>query len=107
MRLSQIKLFLRGQLAVDSFKTEIESEVLTYKHQLAKRGVSAPINLIEDEYFDLAKEDLDAFESLSRSGRLDEYEISYIADALLLSEKVKAPGDSTNNFLETFSISDG
>jgi hypothetical protein len=104
MLLSQIKLLLRSQLTVDSFKKAIESEVSNYKHLLSERGGSAPINLIEDDYFDLTHEDLDAFESLSRSGRLNEFEVSYIADALLLSEKVKTPNEGTNDFLETFSI---
>ena len=106
MRLSQIKSVLESRGQVGNFKKEIEVEVSEYKKQLRKKGASSPIILNEDISYNLTKEHMDSYLYLVNLNLLDRYEASYIADALLLSEKIFFEDDDMNDQLEHYVINE-
>jgi len=105
MLLSQIRLLLENKVSIDSFKRQIQSEVSSYKKQLSKKGASAPIYLTEDIFYTLAEQGISTLKRVYQAGQLDQFEISYLADTLLLAEKVKFSNEDIEDDLESFSLS--
>ena len=72
------------EISICHFREEIKDEVANYKELLGKKGVSIPIIFKED--MDLTLIDIKKLFEVIKTGQLDNYETSYIADALTLSE---------------------
>lgn len=106
MKLSIISMLLNNDLNVETFKTIIELEISEYTKLMKKKGASNPIHLIEDIVFFLKKEHFEILCDLYINGELNEYEISYIADAISLSSNITFEDERILDALNEFSISD-
>ena len=84
MLLCWLKKVSDSQMSVAELRRQINNEVQNYKTLLGKTGVSVPVILEED--IDLSGFNIERLFEVLQNGNLDEYEISYIADALTLSE---------------------
>jgi hypothetical protein len=85
MKLSDIQFFLNGEVKFNEFKNKILEEVAYYKKQMHKRGSSAPINIVEDTKIIISNKHIKVLCEAYLSKEIDNYELCYIADALLIS----------------------
>ncbi len=99
MKLSKIKAFLEKQIVINKFKKEIAFEIIDYKKSISKKGGSTSIYLEEDCDLYIGVNEAVFILQEYKKNRLDKYYISYIVDALLLSERVTFESDE---FLELF-----
>jgi hypothetical protein len=100
MRLTDVNDFFKGKLALESFKTIIEKEVILYKQNLQKRGSSVPISLIEDSDLSLDSDIIYKLCKLYLSNEISDYELYYISDAMLLSSRVIFKNEKNRDILE-------
>jgi len=100
MKLTSISEFLSGKTTALQLKVQIEPDIAKYKNTVQKIGASSPIYLVEDLQNLIVgnKEVLRLCESYL-NGDLNDYELNYIAEALLLSNKVEVQGDTAGNSL--------
>ena len=103
MLLSSLKKVLNHELSFTHFKEEISDEVANYKKLLGKKGANIPIHVRED--IDLLFIDINQLLEATRTGHLDKYESSYIADALTLSESFKNFNDQDAYLIESLILS--
>lgn len=90
MLLSHINRFFNKNISLEQFKKEVELEIFEYKKGLEKKGSSTPIFLKEDIQSLLVKEeDVTFLCELFILGKLDKWQLNYIAEALLLSERIE------------------
>jgi hypothetical protein len=100
MELSKLHDFLEGKLTASEFSKEIKNEVAEYKEALKILGKSSPIYLNEDIQIEIGKTELGKLCQVFLSKKLNEYEISYITDALLLSNNIIFESEQIEELLE-------
>src|SRR6478609_7444377 len=105
MKLSKIEMFLNEVIEVTEFKNIIKSEVIEYKKLLKKKGASVPISVIEDIDFNFSKSNFLFLCELYLNDKLEDYELSYVADALTLSSHIKFQNEELFDSLESLCIS--
>jgi len=88
MKLSSLYHFLNYSISAVNFKKMISIEVDDYVKQLKKKGASASVLLEEDIELRVTKKELYELCKAFENKHLDAYDIYYIADALLMAEKV-------------------
>lgn len=101
MKISQIKQALNRQISMSEFKNLIEKEVDDYKFLLAKKDGSASIILTEDIDLLVGKSEIAVLSQAFINDKLSEYQVYYIIDALLLSDKVKFESEGFKDVVET------
>ena len=106
MLLSQIKQLLDHSLSIESFRQAIESEIGPYKEAYRQKEVTIPVHLKEDIYYLFTATAFEALQQLHLSGGLAGYEVSYICDALSLSEMTLYDDDSLAAQVESLVIHD-
>ena len=89
MKISDLKRLFSGAIKIPSFKELISNQVLVYERLHYKRGSSIPIQLIEDDILFFGKNEFIFLCKAFISKQLNHREISYIADAILLSSSVQ------------------
>lgn len=100
MLLSAIQAFFNGNTKLYDFKKEIETEIIEYKKNLSKKGGSSPIILNEDlNSLLINKKNVIFLCEAFLNGNLNEWELNYIAEALLLSERIIITDNSVNEAL--------
>ena len=101
MKLSNIHKILLGEMSIDHFRTEINEEVNIYKNSLLKKGASATIYLEEDLVkIKIERKDINTICNFFIEGEIDNYQLNYMIEALLLSSHVSFVNENTRNILE-------
>lgn len=101
MKLSNIHKLLLGEMSIDNFRTEINEEVNIYKNSLLKKGASATIYLEEDLVkIKIERKDINTICNFFIEGEIDNYQLNYMIEALLLSSHVSFVNENTRNILE-------
>ena len=95
MHLSSIQKLIHNEIAIADFKMDIADEVKSYEKLSKQKGATNPIFLKEDVEYLFTEDDISALETLIGTNKLNVYEGSYIADAILLSSQT----DFTNELL--------
>ncbi len=106
MKLSSIGALLKGQMSSAEFKFEIFEEIGRYSSALKKPGGSVPINVEEDQDIIVRSKDVSVLCVLYVSGMLSSIEISYLADALQLSERVDFSDDDVGSYIDEMTDSE-
>lgn len=88
MKLSNIGSMLAGTSSFQDFKQSIFEEVKQYNSLSKIQGESMPVYLTEDVDLSIGKKELLVLCEGFLNNELSELEINYVADALLLSNKV-------------------
>jgi hypothetical protein len=89
MVLSEISKLLNKEITLDGFKERIKKEISEYKRSLDKKGSSSPIFLNEDlQDLVIGEIDIKFLCEAYLQNKLDKWELNYIAEALLLSDKI-------------------
>lgn len=79
--------YLSGEISSSDLSSKIESEVVLFKKSLSKKGTSATVVYHGDnEKVNIERSHLEKIIRDFLNDNIDEYFISYIVDALLLSE---------------------
>ena len=100
MKLSDIKTLFEQQTSLNLFKEKIGQEVAEYKNRSCKRGGSNPIYLDEDvQLLQIINDDIKFLSKTFLEGSINEWELNYIAEGLLLSEKVSYENDKIEEAL--------
>ena len=95
MKLSEINDLLNSKLSLNSFKERNKDEFISFSSLQNKTGSSIPIILEEDiSSLEINNSDVLCLCDFYIRGHLNNDELSYIVDALLLSEKVKVNDES-------------
>jgi hypothetical protein len=102
MTLSNIKKFLESNTdsELNNLKLSISEEVNNYIKQLKKGGASAPIYLEEDIDLTIEHKSLVRICQAYLSKKLTAFEVSYVVDALLMSERTIILNETTKEKLE-------
>ena len=101
MKLSNIHKLLLGEMFIDNFRTEINEEVNIYKNSFLKKGASATIYLEEDLVkIKIERKDINTICNFFIEGEIDNYQLNYMIEALLLSSHVSFVNENTRNILE-------
>lgn len=87
MHLSSIQKLIHNEIGIADFKKEIADEVKSYEKLSKQKGATNPIFLKEDVEYLFTEDDIAALETLIGTNKINEYEGSYIADAILLSSQ--------------------
>lgn len=107
MSLSEIYQLLHKEITLNSFKKSIEKEISNYKVSLQKKGGSNPIFLHEDlQDLIISEVDIRFLCEAFLQNKFDEWELNYIAEALLLSDKVTFENDKVEEALLTLTDSE-
>lgn len=94
MNLSDISSFFADKLNVLQFKSIISPDVMNYEKALLKIGGSSPVYLTEDlAVLKVGIKDVKRLCENYLIGVLNEHEVNYIAEALLLSDKIVFEND--------------
>ncbi len=93
MKLSNIKSVFLGNMSLDAFKSSMQDEMKEYILLKSKRRSSMPVYLIEDGALTIGEKELRVLCEAYLNKDLNEMELNYIADALLLSNKVEFEED--------------
>lgn len=89
MLLSKIDSLFHQSLVVEDFKKEIAREIADYKKELAREATSIKIVVNEDiENLSITKEDVKILCDAFLNQEFDKWELNYLAEGLLLSEKI-------------------
>ena len=88
MTLSNIREMLSGVLSFKDFKQSIIEEMKEYSSLSRINGKSMPVYLTEDVDLSIGKKELRVLCEAFLKDELSELEINYVADALLLSNRV-------------------
>lgn len=102
MKLSDINGLISGQISPASFRA-INAANFTERRNLLganRRGGVVPVRVDEDEEIELAGQDLAALCSFLINGAVDAVELSYIADALQLADRVTYQDDCVRDYLD-------
>ncbi|MDP4259912.1 MAG: hypothetical protein Q8937_16920 [Bacteroidota bacterium] len=95
MLLSKINDLFNEKVALHDFKKEVESEVSAYRKGLDKKGASVPILLSEDmRSIVIRRQDVRLLYDAYLKNKLDEWDLNYLVEGLLLSEKINFDNDS-------------
>lgn len=85
MKLSELRAFLDDKMSVDTFKALILPEVDEYQKRRLAKGGSIPITVINDAEMVASARDVSRVCEAYIQGGLNDTELAYISDALLLS----------------------
>jgi DNA integrity scanning protein DisA with diadenylate cyclase activity len=100
MFLSRINDLFKQKITLEDFQKEIENEIVVYRVELGKKGGSSSIQLNEDIKNLLVKEqDIKLLCNAFLSNRLNKWELNYIGEGLLLSEKIDFENDKVKEAL--------
>ena len=102
MKLSFIQSFLVGKVPYEALKLTLSKEIDEYKSSAKEKGKTMPVYVDEDTDILFAHADLNALGDAFLNGELDEIELNYLADALLLSNRVKFESDQISDKLGYF-----
>jgi hypothetical protein len=98
MQLTKIYNFFKGKIVTEDFKKHIDTEVANYKQSLNKKGNSSPIYLNEDlDNFQINEDDIRILFISFLQNKLDKWELNYVAEALMLSEKISFNNGTTKD----------
>ena len=86
---------------MSEFEKLIEKEVDDYKFSLAKKGGSTPIILTEDIDLLVGKIEIATLSQAFINDELSEYQVYYIIDSLLLSDKISFESEGFKDLVET------
>lgn len=101
MKSSTIKKLFEGLLSYKDFFSMIEHEVNEYSSLSQKIGSTIPIHLDEDlEKFSVGPKDIESLCFAFLNNEISSYELSYLADALTLSEKITFKNENLIEVLE-------
>lgn len=100
MLLSSIIKLIHSEISTSDFKNEISEEVKNYENLSKKKGATNPIFLKEDIKYFFTESDIGLLEKLIRTNKLNEFEGSYIADAILLSSQTDFTNESLIDRIE-------
>jgi hypothetical protein len=90
MKLSIVSNFLNKEITSKELKDIIKNEITQYKNKLSIVGGSTPILLFEDlPSLNIDVENINHLCGSYLRAELNEIELNYIAEALILSSKVK------------------
>ncbi|MHA4740646.1 hypothetical protein [Dyadobacter sp. MSC1_007] len=95
MRLSEIRSLIKDDKYYIQFNTSIQPEIESYGALLKKKGVSVPILLIEDIIFQVGINQCRMLCILFLQSKIGQMGLSYIANALQLSENVTFLNEQT------------
>ena len=99
--------YFNNDLTVDSFITKIKDEIAAFRLSLSKKGSSIPILYSEEEHNIVVKSNhIRKMLSDYIDGKLDGYTVSYISDALLLSDNTSFETEKLIEVLEELSEMD-
>lgn len=104
MLLSHIKQLLDQTIPVDDFRKEIESETEEYKRTYRKKEVTISIHLKEDIYYLFTETEFETLQLFFHDKKLEAHEVSYICDALTLSEMTLFDNDTLLDRIESLVI---
>ena len=93
MKLSSLARLIAGHIPASDFAAEIGGELSVHSRALEKLGGVALVDVTEDADLLLDRAALGVLVRLYATGALTAGELAYIADALLLSERVEFSGD--------------
>jgi hypothetical protein len=100
MKLSEIENLNSEKITPAFFRSSIGDEIKTYKGKINKSGASAPIILEEDlKNLTINEQAVVFLCSAFLEKKLDEWEINYVAEALLLSQKVSVANERVEDAL--------
>lgn len=88
MKLSSIKSGLYGELPYKDFKMIVAKEIGEYLSGRNERGRSRPVYLEEDVELYIGESDFNTLCKAFLNDSLKEAELNYVADAILLSNRV-------------------
>ncbi|MFT4015448.1 MAG: hypothetical protein QM668_00680 [Agriterribacter sp.] len=101
MKLSNIQKLLLGEMSIDNFTIEINEEVNIYKKSLLKKGASATIYLEEDLIkVKIDRKSINTICNFFIEGKIDNYQLNYMIEALLLSSHVSFANEKIRSLLE-------
>lgn len=100
MKCSELKSLLNKITTVEDFKNLIKLEVDQLRALASTKGSSLPILFVEDDSLEIAPKDLLYLLSLFTERKLDAIELSYIVDAILLSDKVSLEDENLLELIE-------
>lgn len=96
-----------GSMSIDQFRSAISNKIKEYKNSLSVRGKSASIYLTEDiDNLFIGKKELTKLCHAFLNDQLNEFEIAYVTDALLLSEKVMFENEEIREAFELLTDSE-
>ena len=99
MKRLDIGNLLNGVLSPEAFSAVYAGEVLSHVTSLGKKGASASIVLVGDEYIFFSKSNLERLVRYIRAGDLSKEVGEYLLDALCLDSKVRFSGDDLREAL--------
>ena len=104
MHQEQLIAYLNNKMEVSNWKLCLQEELDSYKIGLKKLGSSIPIKYDGDtEKIFIGYKEIKKLCDDFRNGIIDEYFISYVADALLLSENSVFESEEVKDKFESFS----
>ena len=89
MKISELKSFLDCRLTVVELQKLLKTEVVLHTKARTVKGGSCPVYITEDESFIFTKEHFVVLCSTFFRDELDEYEIAYIADIILMADNIE------------------
>lgn len=102
MKLTELSDLFNKKIGIEQFKLRIYSEVTKYKKGVKKKGGSGSIYLEEDiNDFEIKKEDLIFLCSLFLEKKIDQWELNYIAEAIVFASYEKLFGSEMQNALDS------
>lgn len=101
MKLSDIYYLMK--LKKYSLNATVKEEIETYRSKLSKKGSSISIILNEDIDLKVSFQDVQKLCKMFVNNELSLIELSYISDALQLSERVIFDKEETKNLIEEMS----
>lgn len=101
MKISHIIQIIRENGDCSNFRAECSQELTEYKRGLFEKGRSAPIYLEGEEILKLTSKDFNLLcESLLKEKGLCLFELNYICEACLISDKITIYGDELRDQIE-------
>lgn len=97
--------YLEGYITAHEFSESLHDEITDYKNGLKKKGSSVHIKFYSDfDEFFISQVHYDKIYSDFINEKLDKYLLSYISDALLLSEKSVFENEDLIDKFESLSL---
>jgi hypothetical protein len=94
MKLSELNGLLLSRMSVVAFAAAIAPDMVSYERGLAERGRSMPISVDEDQDLFVSPNHIAILCRLFDRGQLSLNQLSFIADALQLAERVEFTNES-------------
>jgi hypothetical protein len=105
MNLSDFQSAVKGEMNLPDFFLKIKSEVDAYRSIISsgKKGIKVPIYLEEDvDDFTLSANHVKKLGHSFLNKEIDVYELSYLADALTLSETISYDNENSKDAVYSF-----